>query len=236
MAKQPARWDVWFVAADQVYRGVPTDVAAGWAGAGRLAAGDRMRPAGRAEAWRKVADVPGVGGFLYRPPGGGAADAAELDLDAGPPPRRRQADDDEVDMIPLIDISLVLLVFFMMTTVAASMPAVDVPNMKYAQDMTKEASSLTVQIEKRGAAEVVYAVRVGDAAPETADANLPAFAELLARLDAKLSSRTTPPDVRIACQKEVDSAEVWKLQAELDKREKKGMIRSYAPEVTEAPK
>jgi len=123
-----------------------------------------------------------------------------------------------------------------MTTVAASMPAVAVPEMKYAQQMTKEASNLTVQIEKRGAAEIVYAVRVGDAAPETADANLPTFAELLARLDARLSGRTAPPDVQIACHKELDSGEVWKLQTELDKREKKGIIRSYTVQVTEAPK
>ena len=235
--KPPAKWDVWFVAADQVYRGVPTDVAAGWAGQGRLAAADKLRPSGTAEVWRAAADVPGVGGFLYQVPaaGDGPADAWP-DLETDPPPRRQDADDDEVDMIPLIDVSLVLLVFFMLTTTVSTLSAVDVPEMTNVSQISPEGTALVLQVDNGPDGKPVYAVRVGDAPPAPDDANLPTPAALFARLDARLSGSQDPPPVRIACAGKLDGDLAWGLTPELDRRQKAGRIRSYTADVTEATK
>src|SRR5262249_20401976 len=50
-ANRPAAFDVWFQAADTVYRGVPYGVVTGWAEQGRLAAADKLRPAGTEDPW-----------------------------------------------------------------------------------------------------------------------------------------------------------------------------------------
>ena len=226
--KPPAKWDVWFVAADQVYRGVPTDVAAGWAGAGRLGPNDKLRPAGSSAGWLKPADVPGVGGFLYAPPPtAGAAAGGWPDLETDPPPRRKEAPDDEVDMIPLIDVSLVLLVFFMITTTVSVTSAVDVPEMKNAGDLSAEGSALVIQVEPGPGGRPVYAVRGVDQTPGADDANLPDPAALFARLDARLGSAADPPAVRIACHQTLPTEAAWAILPGLDKRQKDKRIRGY---------
>src|SRR5688500_14148444 len=47
--------DVWFVSAEQVYRGVPFQVAAGWVEQGRLSAADKVRPTRTNDAWVTIA-------------------------------------------------------------------------------------------------------------------------------------------------------------------------------------
>lgn len=236
MAKSPAKWDVWFVAADQVYRGVPTDVAAGWAQTGRIGPADKLRPAGSGDPWRPAADVPGVGGFLA-PPRPAALDdavpAAAADLDLGPKPRRREAEDDDVDMIPLIDISLVLLVFFMMTTVVSVSSPVALPEMKYVGELTGDTTALVIQVEQRGGG-LVYAVRAGPGAPAAGDADLTSTGEMFARLDAQIAARREPPAVRLAGQSDAPTDAVLALGGELDRRQKAGKIRSYTVDVNEA--
>ena len=49
-AKPPKSFDVWFVAANTVYKAVPYNVVADWTGQGRLSSSDRLRPAGT-EGW-----------------------------------------------------------------------------------------------------------------------------------------------------------------------------------------
>lgn len=235
MAKSRS-WDVWLVAANQVYRGVPADVVAGWAEQGRLAPGDRLRPAGSDDAWTSAKDAPGVGGFFAPaastpPPPEGPVPEIEFE----PRPRRREASDDEVDMIPLIDVSLVLLVFFMLTTVVATMPSVDVPAIKNAPALAQQTDALLIQIEEPTAGALAYTVRPVESAPAPEDANMKSIPELMARLDLLVGARPTPPAVRVACQGSVPSERFLAVANELESRRLKKRIASYAADVQERP-
>lgn len=240
MAKSPDKFDVWFVAADQVYRAVPWAVVSGWAEQGRLAAADRVRPASSTTAWLKVADEPRLSGFLFDPDrhrGESAGDGAPIELDVGLRKRAREIEDDEVDMIPLIDVSLVLLVFFMLTTVVAAVSPVAVPEMNYAQEFAVEADSITVQIDKLpGGDEHFYALRLGDSGPTPDDNNLLSLGELMARLDKRLAERNVPPEVRIACHGELPGGLVREVTEQLNRRQLKGQITQYTADVNEGKK
>jgi biopolymer transport protein ExbD len=237
MAKANAKFDVWFVAADQVYRAVPWSVVTGWAEQGRLAKSDRVRPAGTESAWVKIEDHPGISGFLFDPAKHTGDALGPVELDLGERPRRAEAEDDDVDMIPLIDISLVLLVFFMMTTVVSSMSPVDVPDMKYAQELAKETDSLSIHIDKlKDSKEHFYALHIGEKGPSPEDNNLLTIGELMTRLDKRLAERREPPEVRVACHKKLPRDLVRQVTLELDKRQRKNQIRSYSADVNEVKK
>ena len=53
-AKPPKVFDVWFVAANTVYKAVPYNVVAEWTLGGRLGAADMVRPSGTQAPWAKV--------------------------------------------------------------------------------------------------------------------------------------------------------------------------------------
>ena len=238
MPSRPDKFDVWFVRGDTVYRAVPYSVVTGWAEQGRLAADDKVRPAAADGPWQRVADNPHIGDFLYRrePTAATTSDVAEqlqpVELDVQP---RKRADDedDDVDMIPLIDISLVLLIFFMMTTAVAALSPVDVPEMKHAAELSTDAESFTIHIDKRAGGEVVFALRAGDKPPLVEDSNLGSIEDVMRRLDAKLAGVQRPPEVRIACHKELERAWVRDVAGELEKRKAKEQISGYAAEVNE---
>jgi len=109
--------DVWILESNTVYRQVPFTVVTDWVQQGRLLADDRVRPVGK-EAWYPLGKVPALAAFLPRAEPQRVEDQAEalapVELDVQLP-RIVEAEDDEVDMIPLIDVSLVLLIFFVMT-------------------------------------------------------------------------------------------------------------------------
>jgi biopolymer transport protein ExbD len=240
VAKGKELYDVWFLAADQVYRGVPWNVVSGWAEQGRLAGSDRVRRSGTETAWVKVSEEPRIADFLFQPTKHRhetAETIGPIELDLDEPRRGAEAEDDEVDMIPLIDISLVLLVFFMMTTVVSSMSPVDVPSMNYAQELAKESNAITIHIDKlSGSKEHVFAVRIGEAGAKPMDNNLLTLGELLARLDANLAEMREPPEVRVACHKDLPRDLVRVVTVELDKRQRKKLIRQYSADVNEAKK
>ncbi|MFO0814424.1 MAG: biopolymer transporter ExbD [Gemmatales bacterium] len=116
-ADTPRFFNVWLVQPNTVYRGVPYTVICDWIQEGRLLGRDCVRTPG-APAWEHLDAHPLFTPYFGRSDLPTAEDVAEalqpIDIDFGPkgPPVE---EDDEVDMIPLIDISMVLLVFFMMT-------------------------------------------------------------------------------------------------------------------------
>ena len=117
MAVQP-RIDVWFIKQNKAVRGVPFLVVADWIQGGRLTADDKVQTK-HDSPWQRVGDVDLLAAYIPRPVEHRAEDQAEalepVELDFR---FRKYADEeeDDPDMIPLIDISLVLLIFFMMTT------------------------------------------------------------------------------------------------------------------------
>ena len=250
-AKPPKAFDVWFVAADTVYKAVPYHVVADWAQQGRLARTDKVRPTGTTEAWAAVGESDLLGDYLARPSVATAApspsqpeteaealaqEPVELpDPEAAERAVSRPQDDDEVDMIPLIDISMVLLVFFIMIQAAGALAPVDVPEMRYAGKLTNDPDAVTVTIDKLNTEDVYYSVRVGTAPPPPGRDRLPTPEAALKALNEALAGTTRPPEVRIACNKDLPRERVYELHRELEKLRKKGVINSSVATVVEAP-
>src|SRR5688500_10784082 len=115
MSDQPKRFfDLWFVEANSVIKEAPFHVVTDWIAQGRAVPGGRIRPpgtSGRCPRGAVVAFQP------HFPRVGAAEPAAPIPPVESEPewPRDSGYEDEDVDMIPLIDISLVLLIFFMMT-------------------------------------------------------------------------------------------------------------------------
>ncbi len=122
MAAASRLLDVWIVESNQVYTEVPFTVVADWLQQGRLVAGDRVRLAGQ-QKWHAIDAVPALAPYLPQPEPDAADDEAEahepVELGFGAS-HANDEEDEDVDMIPLIDISLVLLIFFMMTATVSS--------------------------------------------------------------------------------------------------------------------
>jgi len=113
--------DVWIVELNKVYTGVPFTVVTDWVQQGRLLPADRVRLAGK-EKWHLIQSVPALVPYLPKPQPLATQDRAEAEepIELGLQSSTvYEAEDEDVDMIPLIDVSLVLLIFFMMTTAVA---------------------------------------------------------------------------------------------------------------------
>src|SRR5438309_6556968 len=113
--------DVWILDSNTVYREVPYTVVADWVQQGRLLEGDQLRPSGSSE-WFPLGSMPAFTAYLPKSEPFRVEDEAEarepVEIDfAWRKPRLDEGDD--VDMIPRIDVSLVLLIFFMITTTVA---------------------------------------------------------------------------------------------------------------------
>ena len=123
-------FDVWLSQGKTVYRDVPYEVVTDWLQQGRLLGDDKIRPA-KTEEWFTIDKVPAFSGFVPR------VDLLRTDAQAGSMEpvessfgwsHKAEEEEADPDMIPLIDVSLVLLIFFMMTSsVAAVISAIAVP-------------------------------------------------------------------------------------------------------------
>jgi biopolymer transport protein ExbD len=117
MAEKRRALDVLLVETRKLYRGVPYTVVTDWIQQGRLLGEDQVRAA-EGTPWHRLDAVPALAAFLPRPEPTRVEDRAEalepVEVEFS---WRRPVGEDEgdVDMIPLIDISLVLLIFFMMS-------------------------------------------------------------------------------------------------------------------------
>ena len=248
VAKPPKAFDVWFVVANTVYKGVPYNVVADWAQQGRLAATDMVRPAGTNMAWATVAEHEFLSDYLPRasaatavPAAAGSEAVAPTSAAELPDPeeltyrRPPGEEDDEVDMIPLIDISMVLLVFFIMLQAASALPSIDVPEMTYAGQLSNDPGAITITIEKLNEEEVYYSVRIGPVAPKPSHDLLSTPAKAIEALNELLATVQRPPEVRIACRKDLPSSRVFEIQEELESLQKKGYINNFVATVVEAP-
>ncbi|HTH47613.1 MAG TPA: biopolymer transporter ExbD [Candidatus Limnocylindria bacterium] len=254
MAKPPKAFDVWFVVANTVYKGVPYNVVADWVQQGRLAPTDMVRPAATNRVWATIAEHEFLSDYLPRPsaakavpaapplpPEPSASQSAEPPAAELPDPEslalRRPGgdDDDEVDMIPLIDISMVLLVFFIMLQAASALPSIDVPEMKYAGQLSTDPTAITITIEKLNEEQVFYSVRIGPVAPKPSHDLLSTPGDAINALNELLAGVQRPPEVRVACRKDLPYQRVVELQEDLEALQKKGYINNFVATVVEAP-
>src|SRR5438045_4579948 len=129
MARSRNAFDLWIVASQTVYKAVPYNIVTDWVSQGRLLADDRLRLSGT-EVWTRLGDTAAFATYLPRADEKSIGDEAEALEKVELEMQYRHIDDEDqdVDMIPLIDISLVLLIFFMMTSsVALVKNAIDLP-------------------------------------------------------------------------------------------------------------
>lgn len=159
MAKSNRLLDVWIVETKAVYTEVPFSVVVDWIQQGRLLPDDRVRLAGN-KSWHSIHKVPALSPYLpqadpLETPA--AADAlAPVDLGWNWSPAG-ESEDEDVDMIPLIDISLVLLIFFMMTATISSgiLSPIQTPTTVYPQGVLS-ADQFWIGIETKGNKKVVW--------------------------------------------------------------------------------
>ena len=152
-------FDVWIIERNTVYQKVPFTVVADWTQEGRLLENDKVRPAGTT-VWQKLGDHPLLLAYLPRSQPTHAEDTAEAlkEIELDFPGKKPEAEDNDPDMIPLIDVSLVLLVFFMMTAQnLLTKSPVDNPEAKSAK-IVKVHGLITVTLKSLGGGKVEYFV------------------------------------------------------------------------------
>jgi biopolymer transport protein ExbD len=206
--------DVWIVELNTVYREVPFTVVCDWIQQGRLLEDDRVKPSGTRE-WITIGSSPDFSPYLPRPEPFQAEDEAEalepVRLDFAWK-RPRSDEEDDPDMIPLIDVSLVLLVFFMLTatgvgtTIFVNTPAT------YKGSVVNAPKALWVGIKRRGEDDNTPVYMVGEG-PKVVAEDLASKDEMLARLQEVL-----------AAQPEVPSGEVREVRAALGSNPFKGRV------------
>lgn len=221
MAEKRRFLDIWIVETNMAYREVPFTVVVDWVQQGRLLADDKVRPAGTKE-WFRLADTSTFAPYLPRSEPFRAEDRAEalepIQADFTWKPRADDEDED-VDMIPLIDVSLVLLIFFIMTTTGAAMvSSIKTPDAVTEVQSTSDPTLIWIGIDMDVEHNPVYSLGVGSNPPESnEDQGLMTLGQLLHRLDDKLA-KTEKPEVIIRAHERLPSGVVLCLQVELERR------------------
>jgi biopolymer transport protein ExbD len=232
MAEKRRFLDVKIIETNTVYLEVPFEVVTDWVQQGRLLADDMLRPSGTAE-WFRLGDNPSFAAYLPRPEPYAANDQAEAlePVQVEFAWKRRPEDDDEdVDMIPLIDVSLVLLVFFIMTASAAVVAAnVTLPQAQH--NLTSSNPDMIWiairAVEADPDQPPAYSIGDGDRPPASRDDEGLDQKQVLERLDAKLKERGGKlAEVQIKADENLPSGFVRLLQLELEKR-RNVIIRKY---------
>jgi biopolymer transport protein ExbD len=222
MAEKRRFLDVWIIESNTVYREVPFQVVTDWVQQGRLLENDMLRRSGTAE-WFPVGGSPDFMPYLPRSEPDRVEDQAEalepVELDF----RWKQGhpdEDDDVDMIPLIDVSLVLLIFFMLTAAGAGVAAfVPTPPAEYGVlSVNNEEVQLNVNMEGKGDnRQPVFSLTVGSKMLDKEDGNLQSVDDLMGRLKMHLEQRTTERvEVTINAHPDVKSGIVREITARLE--------------------
>jgi biopolymer transport protein ExbD len=189
MADKRRFLDVWIVESNTVYREVPFTVVADWIQQGRLLEDDMIKPSGTPE-WNRVGGSADFNAYLPKPEPFRTEDRAEalepVQLDFVYR-HRHDEEDDDVDMIPLIDVSLVLLIFFMLISAgAAASSPIAVPNAANPTISKVEPEEITVNIDLRDGANV-FSVGIGNKPTgDPADRDIESYQDLKGRIQTKL--------------------------------------------------
>jgi biopolymer transport protein ExbD len=238
MSDQPKRFfDLWFVQANTVTKEVPFHVVTDWIQQGRAIPMDKVKPSGTAD-WYDIGTVVAFQPYFPQPETKRPQDATEamapveMEFDYKKP---EDDLDEDVDMIPLIDISLVLLIFFMMTMTVAAISRIQVPDAANAFTIETNPGVIRIDIDLKDRG-YMYAIGLGTAAPAPEDDNLTSDVELKARLDDRLRVVTVPPKVRIAANAKIPAGVVDEVLNALEDRRVKGQIAEYTVEINERAK
>jgi len=225
--------DVWIVESNAVYQDVPFTVVADWTQEGRLLENDQVRLPGT-DKWHALGKVPALAAYLPRAEPLRSDDRAEAlePVEIEFSWRKHPGDEDEdVDMIPLIDISLVLLIFFMMTTtVVIASSSILVPETEHGATLAGQ-GVVWIGIDKAGDG-AEYSIGEGDRPAPDSDRNLSA-AQVMQKLDSRLKGLEEPVEIRISAHRDLPYETVKKLTVDLEPYRRKGKIREIRSEVNE---
>jgi biopolymer transport protein ExbD len=222
MAEKRRFFDVWIVETNQVYKEVPYTVVADWVQQGRLLEDDKLKPSGTAE-WFRLGGMPAFAPYLPKAEPYRAEDQAEAlePMEGGfrwKP--THDEEDEEVDMIPLIDVSLVLLVFFIMTTTGAFLINITTPSVISA-NYSSNPDTIWIGIDWVEE-NPVYSIGFGtNAKAADEDRDLQSQEQLLKRLDYHLGAlepEKLPAEVEIKGHEKLPSGFVMRMRVELAKR------------------
>jgi biopolymer transport protein ExbD len=198
--------DVWIIDSNTVYKEVPYAVVCDWIQQGRLLEDDKLKPSGTRD-WFRLGDSTDFTPYLPRAEPNRPEDEAEalepvmLDFAFKRP---HDVEDDDVDMIPLIDVSLVLLVFFMLTaSVTGALGFVETPNTENGEVVT-DSKALRIDINRDpDDGSPVYAVGVGANPAAKEDSDLKTKEDALERLKSKLARSPGEVEVVINAHKDL---------------------------------
>jgi len=241
MAEKRRFLDVWIVDANSVYKEVPFTVVIDWIQQGRLLENDMTRPSGTKD-WMPLGQSASFKPYLPQGPtpteAGDQAEAlepVELDFQYKKVP---QEEDDEVDMIPLIDVSMVLLVFFIITASAGGQGASAlIPTPMAAHAPIGNTSGVWIGInfdDKDPSKKIVYSLgEDGKQSPDPADQKIDTKSAMLDRLDAMLAKKTAPVEVTINANKEIKDGLIVEITSDLSKDPRRKKISAKFTGVTE---
>lgn len=233
-------FDVWLAQGKTVYRDVPYEVVTDWIQQGRLLGDDRIRPA-KTEEWFLIEKVPAFSGFIPKPdPLRTDAQAEALEpVETGFGWRGGEEEEEsDPDMIPLIDVSLVLLIFFMMTsTVATVVSKIKVPEVANQADVVETMKLITIGINwisdtEPASYSINWTLESGDRGAEnnlTEPDTLKKIAEIMER-------QALVPVVRVSAHEKLNFDLIKKLSVELEQYKVKGKIGTIHVEVGEKKK
>jgi biopolymer transport protein ExbD len=222
--------DVWIVESNTVYREVPFQVVTDWLQQGRLLEDDRLRPSGTAE-WFRVGATPEFTPYLPQADAFRADDQAEAlePVEVDFRWRKPEPDvDEDVDMIPLIDVSLVLLIFFMLTATGVAGLFVPTPDAAHGH-IADNADEIILGVDRNLDGKPVYKLTVGSRAPAPEDDNLPTAEALLERLRDRFPPEPGRVEVSINAHPDIPAGKVRDLLEKLEYPPYKGRIirKSY---------
>lgn len=231
MADKRKALDLWIVETNTVYREVPYSVVTDWVQQGRLLEEDRVRLTGGKD-WKRLGDVSALAAFLPRTEPLRVEDEAEalepVEVDFSWK-KRREDEDDDVDMIPLIDVSLVLLIFFMLTSTVGGMGAlIDTPKARY-KLLSVDADMIWVGVKPGEDGNTVYLFgkKEGDTGQEYADR-----ASLVNGLATYLKSEPRPVKINIKAHKQLSFDVVRDLTTDLELLKRTGQVVGVYTEVS----
>lgn len=239
MADKPQRsFDVWILETNTVYQSVPFTVVTDWIQQGRLLAEDKLRAPG-GQKWVPIGEIKAFAAYLPKAEPFRAEDRAEAlaPVQADIPVRHGgpgTSEEEDVDMIPLIDVSLVLLVFFMMTTTvssAAGLIALPEAANKFLQ--TSKPETMWVGIDRGPDGQPTYSLGESDKGEGTP---FDTQAALVARLTEMLKAKGAPTEVRVRANRELSYKYVRDMALELGKLRQQRLVSSVMTEVTEKQK
>lgn len=223
MAQLIAFYDVWLVSQNLVYKEVPFHVVTDWIQQSRVTLEDKLKPIGTPN-WVVVNDSPLFKAYVSKPqPAAVEAqiplEPIELDFEWK---KSHHDEDDDVDMIPLIDISLVLLIFFMMTATVATISRISVPDVYNGSRLDANAETITIEIDLQND-QIIYGIGFGKAPPSGEFASL-TEESMFQHLDSHLSKMNKLATITIAAHKDLTYEQVDKIMAQIEARRENGAL------------